>query len=161
MLYAETFPDYAARSPLREHERGNTGRSPSTASAEPPEKRVPDATTLLNFRHLLEQHKIGLALFAKVGELLLANGLKLSGGDPERRLAARSVAIQVGQPAPAGDLHRAHLRTDSARQPALGSAGLLVLRPRHRCRVAVPRQWLAGDGRGADLRASRPAAYSR
>jgi IS5 family transposase len=43
-------------------------------------ERVPDATTLLNFRHLLEAHKIGLALFAKVGELLLANGLKLSGG---------------------------------------------------------------------------------
>ncbi len=43
-------------------------------------ERVPDATTLLNFRHLLEQHEIGLALFAKVGELLLINGLKLSGG---------------------------------------------------------------------------------
>jgi IS5 family transposase len=41
---------------------------------------VPDATTLLNFRHLLEEHKIGAALFAKVGELLLANGMKLSGG---------------------------------------------------------------------------------
>ena len=43
-------------------------------------ERVPDATTLLNFRHLLEAHKIGLALFAKVGELLLDSGLKLSGG---------------------------------------------------------------------------------
>ncbi len=43
-------------------------------------ERVPDATTLLNFRHLLEQHDLGAALFAKVGELLLANGLKLSGG---------------------------------------------------------------------------------
>jgi IS5 family transposase len=43
-------------------------------------ERVPDATTLLNFRHLLEEHKIGLALFAKVGELLLTNGLKLCGG---------------------------------------------------------------------------------
>ncbi len=43
-------------------------------------ERVPDATTLLQFRHLLEQHQIGAALFAKVGELLLANGLKLSGG---------------------------------------------------------------------------------
>jgi len=41
---------------------------------------VPDATTLLNFRHLLEQHQIGAALFAKVGELLLAHGMKLSGG---------------------------------------------------------------------------------
>jgi IS5 family transposase len=43
-------------------------------------ERVPDATTLLNFRHLLEKHEIGAALFAKVGELLLANGMKLSGG---------------------------------------------------------------------------------
>jgi IS5 family transposase len=43
-------------------------------------ERVPDATTLLNFRHLLEKHQIGAALFAKVGELLLAKGMKLSGG---------------------------------------------------------------------------------
>jgi IS5 family transposase len=43
-------------------------------------ERVPDATTLLNFRHLLEQHQIGAALFAKVGELLLAKGMKLCGG---------------------------------------------------------------------------------
>jgi IS5 family transposase len=43
-------------------------------------ERVPDATTLLNFRHLLEAHQIGAALFAKVGELLLASGMKLSGG---------------------------------------------------------------------------------
>lgn len=43
-------------------------------------ERVPDATTLLNFRHLLEEHDLGTALFAKVGELLLANGMKLSGG---------------------------------------------------------------------------------
>lgn len=43
-------------------------------------ERVPDATTLLNFRHLLEQNELGAALFAKVGELLLGSGLKLSGG---------------------------------------------------------------------------------
>jgi transposase, IS5 family len=43
-------------------------------------ERVPDATTLLKFRHLLEDKKIGAALFAKVGELLQANGMKLSGG---------------------------------------------------------------------------------
>jgi transposase, IS5 family len=41
---------------------------------------VPDATTLLNFRHLLEKHELGAAIFARVGELLVANGLKLSGG---------------------------------------------------------------------------------
>ncbi len=43
-------------------------------------ERVPDATSLLNFRHLLEKHELGAALFAIVGELLLQNGLKLSGG---------------------------------------------------------------------------------
>jgi IS5 family transposase len=40
--------------------------------------RAPDATTLLKFRHLLEAHNLGAALFAKVGELLQANGMKLS-----------------------------------------------------------------------------------
>jgi IS5 family transposase len=43
-------------------------------------ERVPDATTLLSFRHLLEAHQLGAAMFAKVGELLAANGMKLSGG---------------------------------------------------------------------------------
>ena len=43
-------------------------------------ERVPDATTLLHFRHLLEANNLGASLFAKVGELLLANGMKLSGG---------------------------------------------------------------------------------
>ena len=43
-------------------------------------ERVPDATTLLHFRHLLEANNLGAALFAMVYELLLANGMKLSGG---------------------------------------------------------------------------------
>jgi IS5 family transposase len=40
---------------------------------------VLDANTRLNFRNLLEKHEIQLALFAKVGELLLKGGLKLYG----------------------------------------------------------------------------------
>ena len=43
-------------------------------------ERVPDATTLLKFRRLLEQHRLGEALFARVGEVLQANGLKLGCG---------------------------------------------------------------------------------
>ncbi len=43
-------------------------------------ERAPDATTLLQFRHLLEAHQIGAALFTTIGELLQANGMKLSGG---------------------------------------------------------------------------------
>jgi IS5 family transposase len=43
-------------------------------------ERVPDATTLLKFRRLLEKHNLGAALFAKVGEVLQANGLKVGTG---------------------------------------------------------------------------------
>jgi IS5 family transposase len=44
------------------------------------QERVPDATTLLKFRRLLEKHKLGEALFAKVGEMLQARGLKVGTG---------------------------------------------------------------------------------
>jgi IS5 family transposase len=43
-------------------------------------ERVPDATTLLKFRRLLEKHKLGEALFTKVGEVLQASGLKVGTG---------------------------------------------------------------------------------
>ena len=43
-------------------------------------ERVPDGTTLLKFRRLLEKHKLGEVLFAKVGEVLQARGLKLGTG---------------------------------------------------------------------------------
>ena len=43
-------------------------------------ERVPDATTLLKFRRLLEKHKLGEALFAKVGEVLQAQGMKVGTG---------------------------------------------------------------------------------
>jgi IS5 family transposase len=41
---------------------------------------VPDATTLLKFRRLLNEHKLGEALFAKVGQELQARGFKVSTG---------------------------------------------------------------------------------
>ncbi|WP_372528864.1 IS5 family transposase [Piscinibacter sp.] len=43
-------------------------------------ERVPDGTTLLKFRHLLEKHDLGKQLFAKVGEVLQAKGLKVGTG---------------------------------------------------------------------------------
>jgi transposase, IS5 family len=39
-------------------------------------ERVPDGTTLLKLRRLLETHNLGEALFAKVGEVLQTRGLK-------------------------------------------------------------------------------------
>jgi IS5 family transposase len=41
---------------------------------------VPDATSLLRFRHLLEAHKLGEALFARVGKELQAQGIKVNTG---------------------------------------------------------------------------------
>ena len=43
-------------------------------------ERVPDATTLLKFRRLLEQHELGAALFLEVNEQLQARGLKVGTG---------------------------------------------------------------------------------
>lgn len=41
---------------------------------------VPDETTVLNFRHLLEKHGLGEQIFKRVGEHLQARGFKLSSG---------------------------------------------------------------------------------
>jgi IS5 family transposase len=43
-------------------------------------ERVPDGTTLLKFRRLLESHKLGEQLFATVGQVLQARGLKVGTG---------------------------------------------------------------------------------
>jgi transposase, IS5 family len=44
------------------------------------EERVPDATTLLKFRRLLETHGLGEAIFARVNALLAERGLRVCGG---------------------------------------------------------------------------------
>jgi transposase, IS5 family len=43
-------------------------------------ERVPDATTLLKFRRLIEDKQLGAALFAKVGEVLQDQGMKVGKG---------------------------------------------------------------------------------
>jgi len=43
-------------------------------------RQVPDATTLLNFRHLLEEHRLGEAMFAAQQRLFDANGWIMRGG---------------------------------------------------------------------------------
>jgi IS5 family transposase len=41
---------------------------------------VPDATTLFKFRRVLEANKLGEQLFAEVGRVLQASGMKLNSG---------------------------------------------------------------------------------
>ena len=43
-------------------------------------ERVPDGTTLLKFRRLLEDHELGAALFARVGQVLQDKGMKVGTG---------------------------------------------------------------------------------
>src|SRR5512140_415244 len=44
------------------------------------QERVPDETTVLNVRHLLERHELGRQIFEEVGRHLQAQGFKLSTG---------------------------------------------------------------------------------
>ena len=41
---------------------------------------VPDETTVMRFRHLLEQHQLGAKIFAEVGRVLQRRGMRLSTG---------------------------------------------------------------------------------
>ena len=43
-------------------------------------ERVPDETTVLKFRHLLERHDLGRTLFAEVGQVLQDSGLSVRTG---------------------------------------------------------------------------------
>lgn len=43
-------------------------------------RQVPDATTLLHFRHLLEEHQLGEAMFTALNARLDADGLVMRGG---------------------------------------------------------------------------------
>jgi transposase, IS5 family len=43
-------------------------------------ERVPDETTVLNFRHLLQEHDLGEQLFAEVGRVLQRSGFALKTG---------------------------------------------------------------------------------
>jgi transposase, IS5 family len=42
--------------------------------------KVPDETSILNFRHLLEKHDLTRAIFAEIGSLLKEKGLLLKQG---------------------------------------------------------------------------------
>ena len=44
------------------------------------QRQVPDATTLLHFRHLVEKHQLGEAMFTALNRLFEANGWIMRGG---------------------------------------------------------------------------------
>ena len=58
---------------------------------------VPDESTILNFRHLLERHELGEPLFQAVGEYLQAQGLHIASGTiVERQLQGETLRVDTG-----------------------------------------------------------------
>ena len=93
---------------------------------DPLQARVPDETTVLNFRRLLEQHGLAEAIFAKVNAGLAAQGLLVKTGtvvDATILAAPSSTKNQTGRRDPAmsstqkgGDWHfgmKAHIGVDA------------------------------------------------
>jgi transposase, IS5 family len=57
---------------------------------------VPDETTILNFRHLLERHKLGQPLFGGVSTHLAAHGLKVAGTIVDATIIAAPSSTENG-----------------------------------------------------------------
>jgi IS5 family transposase len=114
-------------------------------------ERAPDATTLLKFRRSLDKHKRGVALFAKVGEVLQAQGLKVGSGTIEG-------ATIIG----AAWLHqerREETRPGDAPDPQ-GPAAVLRHEAAHRRGQQVGVGWQRGGYRGQRARQAPTAAVA-
>jgi hypothetical protein len=80
---------------------------------------VPDATTLLKFRRLLEENKLGEALIAKVGEILQSRGLKLG------RLVRSTAAGAFDRISPCCEAYELSPQTCSSRPCKRSGSGCL------------------------------------
>lgn len=76
---------------------------------------VPDETTILNFRHLLERHNLGKALFERVNKYLASRGLKVAGG---------TIVDATIIAAPSSTKNRDKARDPESTRPAKGSNGI-------------------------------------
>ena len=76
------------------------------------EEQVPDATTLLKFRHLLEEHKIGEKIFADLTARLERSGLIMHGG---------TIVDATIIAAPSSTKNKEHKRDDEMHQTKKGN----------------------------------------
>ncbi|MFN9692722.1 MAG: transposase [Synechococcaceae cyanobacterium] len=61
------------------------------AGIETMQGRIPDETTILNFRHLLEEHRIAEQILEGVNQMLSKRGVMLREGTPTVRKVVTSV----------------------------------------------------------------------
>jgi IS5 family transposase len=71
---------YALSDPMAEESLYDSDAMRHFAGIEPGDDRIPDETTILNFRHLLERHGLTEALFAEVNAHLADKGITLRSG---------------------------------------------------------------------------------
>ena len=71
---------YALSDPMAEEMLYDSEAMRRFAGIELGDDRIPDETTILNFRHLLERHELTEALFAEVNGHLSDNGITLRAG---------------------------------------------------------------------------------
>jgi len=71
---------YALSDPMAEESLYDSDAMRRFAGLELGDDRIPDETTILNFRHLLERHALTEAIFAEVNAYLAENGMTLRSG---------------------------------------------------------------------------------
>ncbi len=71
---------YALSDPMAEESLYDSDAMRRFAGLELGDDRIPDETTILNFRHLLERHALTEAFFAEVNAYLAENGMTLRSG---------------------------------------------------------------------------------
>jgi len=71
---------YALSDPMAEETLYDSEAMRGFAGIEPGDDRIPDETTILNFRHLLERHGLTEAIFADVNAHLADKGITLRSG---------------------------------------------------------------------------------
>ena len=86
---------------------------------------VPEATTILNFRHWLERHELSQALFAEVSTMLEERGLLMRQSLPRRRPGARLSMPRSSprRPRPRTSRRRATRRCTRPRKAINGTSG--------------------------------------
>ena len=84
---------------------------------------VPDATTVMNFRHWLEQHELTKVLFDEVGAMLEERGLLMRQSLPRRRPGARS-SMRPSLPRRPRPRTRARSTTRRCTRPRRATSGI-------------------------------------
>jgi len=113
-------------------------------------ERVPDETTVLKFRHLLEKHDLGKKLFAEVGQVLQASGFQVKTGTIVD-------ATLIGAPSSTKNADKA--RDPEMHQTRKGQQwyfGMKCGRPHFMPNVALAHMWrpAASPSEGPSLRAT-------